>query len=162
LSKTEPIRRIAGIAGLALALACSGGEAPGRIPIERVVEVMVASVGRHDPDAIMRHVALGFRGGMRDREPNLDYGAAQSIVLEFLMRDSPLSARLDLLRVDEPREDRGTRARARVWFAASNRLDDPDFPVPPSAVAYEFELTFERRDGTWRVAHLEYQRASGG
>jgi len=155
------IARLAGVSWLVVALACSGAEDPASASVEQVVRTMVAAVGRRDPDAIMRHVALSFRGGMRDREANLDFGGAQSIVLEFLLRDSPVSARVDRLRVEEPGQDRVTRASVRVWFAASDRLDDPDFPIPPSAVAYDFDVTLEHREATWQVTNLEYARVSG-
>jgi hypothetical protein len=145
---------------LLVALAC-GGE-PARVDpgpgVDEVVRGVVEAIGERDVEAVMRQVALGFRGGPEGRAPNLGYPEVQEIALEFLLREHPLSARLDSLRVDPPDPSGAVLAHARVWFDASTALADASSALPESAVAYRFDLRFERREGTWQAVEGSYAR----
>lgn len=145
---------------LLLALACGGEPAsvdPGP-DVDEIVRGVVDAIGERDVEAVMRQVALGFRGGPEGRDRNLGYAEMQEIALEFLLREHPLSARLDSLRLEPPDPTGAVVAHARVWFDASLALADAASAVPESAVAYRFDLRFERREGTWQVVDGSYAR----
>ena len=117
---------------------------------------MVAAVEAREAQPILRHVAPGFRGGLSGREADLDYAAAQAVVLEFLLRDHPISARLEDLRIGPERPDGTRRVRAEVWFAPSAALAASSRPRPASAVGYRFDLRMGRGAGTWWATRAEY------
>ncbi len=164
----RPLARKLAPMALLLALACGDPPtAPEPGPeVDDVVREVIDAIGEREVDTLMRHVALGFRGGPEGREPNLGYAEVQAIALEFLLREHALSARLDSVRVEPADADGARRVAARVWFDASETLADAASTVPESAVAYRFELRFERREGTWQVVGASYARldsaASGG
>jgi hypothetical protein len=145
---------------LLVALACGrepASDEPGP-DVDEIVRGVVEAIGEREVDTVMRQVALGFRGGLEGREPNLGYAEVQEIALEFLLRDHALSARLDSLRVDPPDPSGAVLAHARVWFDASTALADAASAVPESAVGYRFDLRFERREGTWQAVEGTYAR----
>jgi hypothetical protein len=126
--------------------------------VESIVEAVVEAVGERDVETVFRHLALDFRGGPVGREPDLDHADAQAIVLEFLLREHPISARLEDLRAGPAEPDGSRRVEARVWFDASDVLRDAAAPIPESASRYRFEVTFARREGTWQAVAASYAR----
>jgi len=126
--------------------------------VESIVRDVVAAIPERDPEAVLRHIALEFRGGPLDREPNLDHADAQAVVLEFMLREHPISARLEDVRTHPPEPDGSLRVVARVWFDASDVLRDPASAIPTTAVRYRFELRFARREGTWQALDARYAR----
>jgi hypothetical protein len=162
-------RRAAALAAMTAAIAfaaCGGDERTGgtaaEADIEAIVREVVAAIPERDPETVLRHVALEFRGGPSGREPDLDHADANAIVLEFLLREHPISARIEDLRAAPAEADGTRRAVARVWFDASDVLVDPASAVPSSAVRYRFELRFARREGTWQAIEARYERLAPG
>ncbi len=163
------LRSAAPLVARALALAtaiagCGGGPDDGSPvaadagDVESIVREVVAAIPERDAETVLRHVALGFRGGPSDRDPNLDHAGAQAIVLEFLLREHPISARLEDVRAEPPAADGSRRVEARVWFDASDVLRDPASAIPETAVRYRFEIHFARREGTWQAVDARYAR----
>lgn len=163
------LRRLAhSLAALALllAIACGGEDepapaapaAPAPRDVAESIRDVVAAIGARDVDTVMRHVALEFHGGYAGREAKLAYADVQAIAFEFLLREHPLSARVESLRVDDADASGTRRAEAQVWFDASLALADAASALPASAVGYRFELWFERHEGTWQAVRGTYAR----
>jgi hypothetical protein len=153
---TPPSRSLSLPLALAAALLACGDREPTHDDPREAARRIVAGINEGDPDAILQHVDSDFRGGRVGREPDLDYGAAQAVALELAMREEPLSARLDELRVVEEGPDERS-VEARVWFDPSDALADPRAARPASAIAYRFEIRMRRREGTWQATSLVYE-----
>lgn len=147
----------------ALALLSSACTEPAdpETALRRVVAELIDAVERKDPDTVLERLSVGFRSEPTERQQALDYPAAQSIVLEFLLREHSVGARAVGVAV-EPGADSGhRRVRAEVWFARDVSLRDPAVPLPPGAVRYAFDLTFTQEAGVWKAIGGSFDRLGG-
>ena len=122
--------------------------------VRALLDDLVEAVEARTPQVILSHVAFEFR-----TDDGLTYPDVQSIVLEYLIPEETLGARLESAEVtvgDAPDE---VRSEARVRFARGARLSRRSLPPPPGSVVYAFEIWFRKIEGEWQAIRGRYQRA---
>jgi hypothetical protein len=157
MNATEGIAPRALAASLALALgaaACSPEPPDPAAEVRAVVEGMIEAIEENDPHAILEHVAPEFRS-----EDGLTYPDVQSIVLEYLLGEHRLGARLELGSFEPGEEPGEIRVRARVRFARGARLSDRQGPPILPSVVYLFDVRFRSFEGVWQASGGSYRRS---
>ena len=132
---------------------CQPTPADPAAEVRSLLEDLVEAVEERRPQFILSHVGFEFR-----TEDGLTYPDVQSIVLEYLIPENTLGARLesvDIAAGDPPDE---VRCEARVRFVRGARLSNRTLPPPPGSVVYAFELRFREIEGEWQVIRGRYQR----
>jgi hypothetical protein len=134
--------RIALAAALALLAGCSPAERTPEDRLRSAIDAMLEATEAGDPKPILERLSPRFASEASAEQPSLDYGAARSIVLEFLLRDEMLGARAEEIRIHPAAPDGRRRVEAEVSFARGVSLHGAEHPLPPGAARYRFDLSF--------------------
>jgi hypothetical protein len=124
--------------------------------VRALVEELVMAIEERTPAMILSHVAFEFR-----TDDGLTYPDVQSIVMEYLIPESTLGARVQSLDVTGGDASDEVRAQARVRFARGAHLSGRTLPPPPGSVVYAFEVWFRRFEGEWQAVRGRYRRVEG-
>lgn len=132
---------------------CGAGTAPAEPALRQVIDEIIRAIERKDPGAVLEHVDYRFEesGGLR-------YPDVEALVLNFLLREEAIGARLEEVRILAPEADGSQRVRATVRFAAGTRLGDRAGPPPAGSVRYRFDLVFRQTGAVWQAVGGAYAR----
>ena len=151
------MQRLARAAAVLIALGVACSEPPPSDPPQELRATllrMIAAVEDGEPDTILRRVSPEFQS-----DDGLGYADVQSLVLDFLLRDESVGARLEELTIEPPIEPGlPYRVRAELTFALGAKLADSRAPTPSGAQRYAFELDFIRSGTSWMAMGGSYHR----
>jgi hypothetical protein len=125
--------------------------------VRSLIDEIVEAVEGRRPQVVLDYLAFDFRSN-----DGLTYPDVQSILLEYLIPERTIGARLESLDLTPGAGSEEIRARAAIRFARGTRLSDRALPPPPGSVLYDFDILFRRLAGEWRAVRGGYERRSAG
>ena len=152
-------RRAGRAAALLLGLLAGCGPAGERADadLHQLLDDVIGAIEDKDPGAVLAPVSYRF-----EATGGLGYPDIEALALTFLLRDEPVGARLEDVRISPGTTADSRRVDATVWFVSGTRLRDRPGPVPESAVAYRVELVFELLGTRWQAVRGAYARIDAG
>jgi hypothetical protein len=134
-------------------VACQPEAADPVSEVRSVLDRVVAAVEDRAAGPILSHVAFEIQ-----TQDGLRYADVQSIVMEYLLPERTLGARLESAEIEPGPEPGEIRVNARIRFAKGTRLRNRDLPPPPDSRVYAFEVWFRRIEGHWQALRGSYRR----